>query len=372
MNNQKRRAFVFRGLPLAADSRTIRNGSLFDNVIYCTWERAEEVPVPGCRVAKFPFKKDGGWIFIKYPLLMLYLFFFSLFKVRGSDVCLCMDLDMFVPIWLGSAFKRTKIIFDVVDPASQARFKRIPLSKTIDRIEAFFIKRASLAIFPHEVRLKYYSDRLGVDLHSVNHYIIENMPSFDQMEEAKPDARRNVVVIGYFGTLDSSRGLDIIIDFVSRNVGRVELLIAGDGPLRDSVEKAVSAHGNIFYLGRYTGDQLGSLYSKVDFSWMYYDPEIYLHKYAAPNKFFEHLCYRKPVITNSVIPQAEFILENRTGVIIDSKDSSYMDAGKISDSFLGCLERFSPGLVLYTYWDDECRGYYDRVKEEFEALLREM
>lgn len=370
---RKGSAYVFRGLPLVADSRTLRNGSLFSKVVYCTWEKSEKSNFGGEHVISFPLHKDGGWLFLKYPLYIIYLFLFSLFKVGGRDVCVCMDLDTFIPVWAGSFFKKSKLIFDVVDPASQARFKKVPFPRLIDKVEIFFIKKSFLAIFPHESRLHYYHDLLAVDVSEVRHLVIENMPSFPRQKVGASDAVRSVdsksVIIGYFGTLDASRGLDLVVDFVLTNPEKVELLVAGDGPLKEYIEGCAEHCASISYVGRYTASQLEGLYSQIDFSWMYYDPSIFLHKYAAPNKFYEHLCFRIPAITNRIIPQASFILENRTGVIVDQQSQGFIRDGRIDVSFLTCLERFVPGPALNNYWDSMCVGYYDKVARRFSEAV---
>ncbi|QHF29750.1 hypothetical protein PspR32_18875 [Pseudomonas sp. R32] len=313
---------------------------------------------------------------LKYPMYLLYLFFFSLFKVGRKDTCVCMDLDTFVPVWMGSFFKGATLIFDVVDPASQARFKKIPCPKLIDRIEFFFINRASLAVFPHESRLRYYHDLLGADTTGVRGFVIENMPSFAKDEKCssnsvKEEKQPRVLTVGYFGTLDASRGLDLIVELVSANADRVKLLVAGDGPLKGYIEEQAQRFSNIAYVGRYTGDQLEGLYEQVDFSWMYYDPDIFLHKYAAPNKFYEHLCFQVPVITNVVIPQAGFVFENNTGVVIDQDGQNFISGGKIAAEFLLSLEQFVPGPVLHNYWQTTCVDYYAAIAKQFPAIANE-
>ncbi|CAK9888113.1 MULTISPECIES: glycosyltransferase [Pseudomonas] len=372
----EKKAYIFRGLPLVADSRTLRNGAFFSKATYCTWEKKERSAAGDKEIINFPLAKDGGWMAIKYPLYLLYLFFFSLFKIGRKDICVCMDLDTFVPVWIGSFFKGTTLIFDVVDPASQARFKKIPCSKLIDKVEFFFINRASLAVFPHESRLRYYHDLLGVDTANVKSFIIENMPSFTKNEGRDTGLLKQVkkprtLTVGYFGTLDASRGLNLIVGLVCANPDRVKLLVAGDGPLKGYIEEQALRCSSITYVGRYTGDQLEGLYEQVDFSWMYYDPDIFLHKYAAPNKFYEHLCFQVPVITNAVIPQAEFVFENHTGVVIDQSGRSYIKDGKIASEFLLCLEQFTSGPVLNNYWQSTCIGYYRSIAKQFPGIAVE-
>ncbi|MDD2055958.1 glycosyltransferase [Pseudomonas sp. GD03860] len=369
------KVFIFRGLPLVADSRTVRNGSFFDQVQFHTWEKKDKSDYAGRDVVSYPFAKDGGWMILKYPLYLIYLFLFSLLKIKGRDTCMCMDLDTFVPVWLGSFFKRTTLIFDVVDPASQARFKKLPFSRLIDKIEFFFIIRATLATFPHACRVQYYEDSIGVNLDRVNAFVIENMPSFIRKQKDATNCgslhESNRVVIGYFGTLDGSRGLNLLMDFARSNADSIQVSVAGDGPLKSYVKNLSDQAENISFLGRYAPDQLGALYKNVDFSWMYYDPSVSLHRYAAPNKFYEHLCFKVPVLTNSIIPQARFVDENHTGVVLDKLGEELIVDDVISNALVARLKGFKPGRALNEYWDQQCTTYYEDVAERLRGVILE-
>ncbi|WP_288376209.1 hypothetical protein [uncultured Pseudomonas sp.] len=366
---------IFRGLPLMADSRTLRNGELLGNAQYHTWEKKEKLNFPELDVVSFPLSKDGGGMLYKYPLYLIYLFFFSLFKINKNHVCVCMDLDTFVPIWLGSFFKKTVLIFDVVDPASQARFKKFPFPRLIDRVESFFIGKSHLAMFPHDCRVSYYADMLGRPLLHRQVLIVENMPSFSYDNDVQPigpiaDAPK--LVIGYFGTLDGSRGLDLLLSFAVDHAEEIDVVVAGDGPLRTYVEQVSTDSTNVSFLGRYTASQLSGLYARIHFSWMYYDPRFSLHRYAAPNKFYEHLCFHVPVLTNNVIPQSTFVSEQRTGIVIDHIDHPLLENGRIKSELLSVMRAYVPGPSLGAYWAMHCSNYYSSISSVLRASVLEI
>lgn len=360
------KAYIFRGLPLTADSRTTRYGSIFKNIAYCTWEKKESSAPQGLETYSFPLPKDGGWTVIKYPLYLCYLFFFSLLKISRKDICICMDLDTYVPILAGSFFRGGKVVFDVVDPASQARFKKFPFTRALDFAELFFIKRSYLSIFPSESRISYYKEKLDIPEINIRHIILENIPhlSISETIDDMPTSSKKIT-IGYFGTLDRSRGLDILIKFSIDNSHEVDLILAGDGPLSPLAQETASINSNIKFFGKYNSQQLEKLYKKIDFSWMYYCPSIELHKYAAPNKFYEHLCFETPVLTNEIIPQADFINKNKTGIIIDK----YIKNNKLEESLIDEIKNFTPGNKLNKYWDQNYKNYYENQSEIFRNAL---
>ncbi|QIE86432.1 glycosyltransferase [Pseudomonas nitroreducens] len=362
---------IFRGLPLSADSRTTRYGSIFEDISYCTWEKKERsAEPPDCKgLHCFPLPKDGGWTFVKYPLYLLYLFIFTLRKIDKDDLCICMDLDTYVPVLVASFIKRCKVVFDVVDPASQARFKKLPFGRIIDRFEYFLVRKAFLAIFPIESRLTYYKDRLGLKEAVATHLILENIPNFSSPQKTKVKRiGAEKTTLGYFGTLDSSRGLELLLNFASENPDNIDLIISGDGPLASYINEKSSQLSNIKFLGKFSSHQLPELYAKIDYSWMYYCPEIYLHKYAAPNKFYEHLCFSTPAITNSIIPQSDFINKNRTGIVIDR----FIEKNSMKKEFINEMRNFKPSLELEKIWDEKYKEYYSDQRNIFNETLSEL
>lgn len=359
------KTYIFRGLPLTSDSRTTRYGFLLGSVTYCTWEKKDISSVTGVSHIIAPISKDGALFYLRYLTYLFYLFLFGLLKIRKGDVCICMDLDTFIPIWFSSRFKKNFVAFDVVDPASQARFKKIPLPRAIDALECFFLDRADLCIFPHESRLSYYHDS---DSHIFKRksLVIENVPIVDSRSTSSPRVGEDVV-IGYFGTLDSSRGLDALLNFAASNKHIVRLLIAGDGPESATIMRAAKRHKNITYTGRYVPSDLENLYSQVDFSWAYYDPALKLHKYAAPNKFYEHLCFNCPIIVNDIIPQSFFVQKHETGIVASEVEVADMRSG--GNKFVERVKNFQR-KDIYSMWDKFYAGYYDAKKVELTSKIK--
>jgi hypothetical protein len=76
---------------------------------------------------------------------------------------------------------------------------------------------------------------------------------------------------------------------------------------------------NLSFIGKYKPDEIQGLYSLVDFVWAYYSPDIYLHKYACPNKYYEHLAFKVPIIVNKIVPQSQEITKMNTGIVIDDE-----------------------------------------------------
>ncbi|MGV8844449.1 MAG: hypothetical protein ACOH2I_14785 [Pseudomonas sp.] len=365
MSHKKYRTYVFRGLPLISDSRTTRYGEILENVTYCTWEKKKKSTLPNVSHIVAPVSKDGRGFYIRYFIYLLHLTYLGFTKIKSGDVCICMDIDTFLPVWIATRFRHVVVAFDVVDPASQARFKNIPAKKFIDNIEYACIKLADLCIFPHDCRITYYSPRETSSVHN-KAIVIENVPLIAPQDFSIQD-RKKTLSIGYFGTLDGTRGLDIIIGLAKKNKDTIELIIAGDGPESKYVTSESNNSANIVYLGRYIPAALPGLYERIDFSWAYYAPNVDLHKFAAPNKFYEHLCFNKPIIINDIIPQQIFVKQHSSGIVLAEQEILDIQKGNDSD-FIRKINQFQR-RDLRGLWDELYENYYHRKKIELNLSI---
>lgn len=317
--------YIFRALPLKRDSRTQRYKSFFKGEIKInTWEETYYNPKNG--IEKLKISRSRVKKIFSYPLYLLYLFLFSLLNIKNNDRVICMDLDTFIPIFLGSFWKNTTIYFDIVDPIAQTKFRNIYGKKLFDYIEYFLIKYRSHTIIPNENRLTYYENSINKNLKKCKVLIIENVPQLSKLNNINRNHVNKYFTIGYFGTLDESRGLIELIDFVSGD-NDITLLIAGMGPLKDFVSKKAKDNKNIKFFGSFTIDELTSLYHQVKFSWSYYTPKIFLHKYASPNKYYEHLAFKTPMIINEFVPLSSNIKNMKSGIVIEDNlnNSTFFD-----------------------------------------------
>jgi hypothetical protein len=364
---------VFRTLPFIADSRVKRYLSLFpetSNVIFKTWEK-ESINV--ANVQAYPFLKGGNVLkkavnFLGYQLFSLYYFL----KLQKGDIAVFMDLDTaLLPMLFKWVKPNVTAIFDIVDPISQTKGLRFKsLHKFIDRLEYNIAVKSDLCIVPHACRIEYYYNRLNVTKGSeLNSFVIENVP--DKFSTALDTLREgNKLSIGYFGTLDEkTRGLEELLEFAIDN-NHIDLLFAGDGSLKASIEESAKVHNNISYSGPYNYSDLQDIYNQVDFTWAYYSPEVSLHAYACPNKYFEHIMFLTPIITNSIIPQAQAVKLNGSGIVIERISDIYSDDFKSSLASFKADHSSLRNRLKETRLKYSC--YYQTKAEELQVKLAEL
>lgn len=317
----KKKCIVVRALPLERDSRTQRYKDYFKDdydVEFNSWESDYTDKKRG--IERLKISREKNPLLLAYILYLLYLFLFSLFKIKKGDIVIAMDLDTFVPIKCAQLIKRFEIIFDIVDPISQTRFRKLSLYNLFDKIEYCIIKSDIKVIIPSKFRINYYEDVLNKGaIGYENVYVCENVivPHFSGVKNKKFSVLEKTKKhrIGYFGSLDDTRGIIELINYII-NFTDLEIIVAGRGGLDKKLKEI--KHKQFQFVGSYSADDLNELYDYVDFVWAYYSPDVLLHYYAAPNKFYEHLAFKTPIILNSCVPQSLYITNSHSGIVINN------------------------------------------------------
>jgi glycosyltransferase involved in cell wall biosynthesis len=125
-------------------------------------------------------------------------------------------------------------------------------------------------------------------------------------------------VIGFLGSLNGSKGIDVLRDAVLdlNESRRVRLAVAGDGPLRPLLAEAARLPGapNISLLGRVQGLDVPRFLSAVDV--------LVLPSYdeGQPRAVLEGLAMARPVVASAVGGVPELIEHDVTGVLVPPGD----------------------------------------------------
>jgi glycosyltransferase involved in cell wall biosynthesis len=304
---------VLRALPYGADSRTERWGQIYAprKVLWGGWGSAPP-EYPSTTILKHR-PKTGFWGFVfGYPLFMLACFFFALRRLQAGDTVVCVDLETALPGWAAARLRGAKVHFDIADPFDMA--KPVPFKSFFRWLEKRVAAASDLVTVPHASRLTLYgAERL-------NARVVENVPSLPSSqfkhEFLKVCDGVASMTFGYFGTLEAHRGLEDLVTLVKTNP-YMRLKIGGRGPLTEWINQAADLCQRIEFCGSYTVSELPGLVLDVDVYCSLYYVSKPLHRYAAPNKFFEHMALGKPVLMSSGTPYANDVRANETGWIVD-------------------------------------------------------
>jgi glycosyltransferase involved in cell wall biosynthesis len=304
---------VLRALPYGADSRAERWGQIYAprKVLWGGWGAEQLVNTPTNILKHRP--KTGSWGFLfGYPLFMIACFFFAFRRLQAGDTVVCIDLETAIPGWAAARLRGAQVHFDIADPFDLA--KPVPLKPLFRWVEKCVAAASDVVTVPHSLRRNLY----GAEL--LNARIVENVPELPRRQTKRELLKDcdgvSLMTFGYFGTLETHRGLEDLVKLVKIN-SSTRLKIGGRGPLTAWIIQAADLCERIEFFGSYTVSDLPSLVAEVDVYCSLYYKSKPLHQYAAPNKFFEHMALGVPVLMSSGTPYANDVRANGTGWVVD-------------------------------------------------------
>jgi glycosyltransferase involved in cell wall biosynthesis len=321
-----------RSMPLDRDSRSLkmvaeyrRRGFLVLPVI---WSRGDLVD-PGLEYAAI-YRGAGGygrrlgnlWVRVKW-ICFLAIF---IWKNRNRiDLIHSVDLDVGIITAPLGRLIGTPVVYDAFDQMASF-FNPGLISRCLALVERYAINASSLAIFPDIVRLKQY----GI-LYSSSTIIISNIPDIDSDESIAIGPQSNIgdnngnirLHLVYVGTLESThRALEFIPRICDKFKNDLTFSVAGVGFLKNFFDVESNKRPNLKFYGKLAYFEAKALMADSDCLYAPYLLTTQAHKYASPNKMYEHLALGKPLLTNSGTPVGDLVSKEQSGYIFDG---SYED-----------------------------------------------
>jgi glycosyltransferase involved in cell wall biosynthesis len=250
---------------------------------------------------------------IGYVAFIVMSFFYALKHLRRGDILLCIDLETALLGMLAAKIRGAKIHYDMADPFFLV--KPLPFKQFWRKLEAWFLQRADLATVPHSSRLDLFFAESPSNVR-----IVENVPDITTVGRRPPlralRGGRSLLTLGYFGTLDRHRGIEDILALVEKH-SDVQLKIGGRGILQPLVVEASYRCNRVQFFGVYLPDELKVLTQGVDVYCSLYLMSKPLHRFAAPNKYYEHLALGLPILISAGTPYSSDVQHNGTGWVVD-------------------------------------------------------
>lgn len=233
-----------------------------------------------------------------------------------------------VNMWLGLvaffAKKRFDLpyIYDIYDSLPYTRSYPKFIKKIMIYIETKVINMANSTIIVSDERVKQIRKSNPQKLN-----IIYNSPELtDDVVKMNNENSTGLFRIVYVGGLAPYRAIPELLEAVSK-MNELELIIGGDGSLKDLVKKYDRNFSNIHYIGIQKYEDVLKLESTADMLTALYDPIIPNHKYASPNKFFEGFALGKPLLMFENTGMDNWISLNNAGSVITEVSSKAIQQG---------------------------------------------
>lgn len=246
--------------------------------------------------------------------------------------------------WLEGFFRDNNILYvcDVADTIAD----RLNYGRQVNRLGAVVqkavFKRFDRLIFTDQIRLE------RTPTGPIKSLVIYNAPYY---KEIVVEQKKQPQSIYWSGNLNNDRGITTLIQAVKllRHQGKdYNILVAGD--FRNlELKEMVLTHEFVKFVGHVSHDQSLDLAANCMATFAYYDPVIINNVYASPNKLYECMMLKNPILINTECIVSEFVIKNRLGLA-----APYLDAeGLASNISKIAVKEFIPNDLA-----DEFRRFY--------------
>jgi len=203
------------------------------------------------------------------------------------------------------------------------------------QVERLLIRKADHCVFVGRAIEEWYIQQYGLD----NTTVLYNCPTYKDTQQSNYFREKYAVPIEksiflYQGGIDEGRGITLLIKAFSHLADRAVLVIMGYGTLKDWVISQTKKYQNIHYHDAVHPDKLLDYTCCTDYGLSVIEDTSMSYKYCMPNKLFEYIMAKKPVLVSPTIEQRNFVIRYGVGeVAIDFSTEAIQQAAlKLIDS----------------------------------------
>jgi glycosyltransferase involved in cell wall biosynthesis len=261
------------------------------------------------KTKRFNLLFNKGALF--YANYNIRLFFYLIFK--KFDIIISNDLDTLLASYIASKIKNKNIIYD-----SHEYFTEVP--ELINRkfqqriwllIEKLILPKLKYTYTVSQSIADEYNKKYGTDFK-----VIRNLPN-----KTQPAGIEKQKVIIYQGALNIGRGIEFMIETM-QYLSDYKLWIAGTGDIDNSLKKLannLNLNNKVVFLGRLTPEKLYNYTCKAMLGLSLEEDLGKNYRFALPNKLFDYIQARIPVLVSDLPEMKKIVNEYNTGEILQSR-----------------------------------------------------
>ncbi len=250
-----------------------------------------------------------------YAFYNLRLFILLLLK-RKPDLLVSYDLDTLLPNFLVSRIRKIPLLYD-----SHEYFTEVPelvhrpqVKKVWEWLEGMIVPRLKHAITVSESVSRVFNEKYGIEF-----VTIRNVPFKREYAKRTEDVKQvgqNYRII-YQGSVNLARGVDLMI----RSIGYLEnvtLDVVGDGDLIEDMKLLVEELGienKVTFKGKIPPNELVWLTGNYDLGLSLEEDFGLNYRFALPNKLFDYIQARIPVLCSDLPEMAALVKEYDIGEV---------------------------------------------------------
>lgn len=309
---------------IATDQRVHRIGSTLiqyglEITLAGRWHKGIHMPasLPFRTVHLNPFIQKG---FLFYAIFNIQLFFYLLF--HHFDAVTSNDLDTLTACFLASRIKRVPLLYD-----SHEFFTELP--ELVDRPMVRKIWKMLEKSMVPKIRHCYTVSKPIAEayeqLYGVNMKVVRNLPKYRPTPEhsARNSSRKRII---YQGSINVGRGIESVI-LALHHLKDVEFIVAGDGYLREKIHQLIIKEqlaDRVILTGRLLPEELYQLTITAHLGISLEQPLGLNYIYALPNKLFDYIQARIPVLVSDFPAMKEIVNTYNIGYTTDHFDPEHL------------------------------------------------
>jgi len=245
-----------------------------------------------------------------FPVWFLFLIFW-LFRTKW-DVVHAVNFDTYLFSLIAAKIKNKPIVYDIYDFYGDVMPGK--LRNIVVKMDKYLLPFSDVLILADDSRIK----QIGGNVHK-NIFTINNSPTKDNFDKKYHDNDINMFKVFIGGKILKERCLDMIISAIGKIEG-VELCVrghCGETDFKQQMIQISQKFDNIdLYLDGVPYDEIVKGTLSADLTIALYDPNIPNNKYASPNKLFEAMASKIPIIVNENTSMADIVRKEKCGIII--------------------------------------------------------
>ena len=244
---------------------------------------------------KLLFNK-GALFYAEYNLRLFFILLFS-----KKDILLANDLDTLLPNFLVSKILKKKLVFD-----SHELFTEVP--ELINRpfqqnfwlkIEQFILPKLTYSYTVCHSIAVHYNLKYNTKFH-----VVRNVPfKIEKLEKGiLPFNSKNKKIILYQGAINKGRGLELMIEAMTF-LDNAIFLIIGSGDIEKNIHnlvKELNLEEKVTFIDRIPPIELQKLTPLADLGLSIEENLGLNYKYALPNKLFDYIQAKIPVLVSNL------------------------------------------------------------------------
>lgn len=245
-----------------------------------------------------------------FPIWFLYLIFWLL--QTEWDVVHAVNFDTYLFALVAAKIKNKPIIYDIYD--FYGDMMPSLLRNIIVKMDKRLLPFSDVLILADEARI----EQIGGNVHK-NIFIVNNSPEEDNFDKNYYNNDINTFKVFIGGKILKERCLDMIISAIGK-MSDVELSIRGhceETDYKKQIMRISQKFDNIdLYLDGVPYDEIVKGTLSADLTIALYNPDIPNNRYASPNKLFEAMASKIPIIVNENTSMADIVRKEKCGIVI--------------------------------------------------------